>query len=156
MGLLRRRLIFAKDFDMNKFSMDKIWSVSTLEDARCITFVCLPLGYILVMCYITYTSTFWQLWHFMHWDSGCLSQLLVRNSAFTSESWSSMRWVKFFFCYIDRWFVFEKQQDHNLIVHLVFKKALYSMTCIVNPSTAREEMKLQSAVELSFLTVSGW
>ena len=24
MGLLRRRLIFAKDFDMNKFSMDKI------------------------------------------------------------------------------------------------------------------------------------
>ena len=87
MGLLRRRLIFAKDFDMNKFSMDKIWSVSTLEDTRCITFVCLPLGYILVMCYITHTSTFWQLWHFMHWDSGCLSQLLIRDSAFTSESW---------------------------------------------------------------------
>ena len=87
MGLLRRRLIFAKDFDMNKFSMDKIWSVSTLEDTRCITFVCLPLGYTLVMCYITHTSTFWQLWHFMHWDSGCLSQLLIRDSAFTSESW---------------------------------------------------------------------
>ena len=46
-----------------------------------------------------------------------------------------MRWVKVFFCYIDRWFVFEKRQDHNLIVHLVFKIALHSMTCIVNPST---------------------
>ena len=38
-----------------------------------------------------------------------------------------MRWVKGFFCYIDRWFVFVKRQDHNLIVHLVFKIALHSM-----------------------------
>ena len=37
MGLLRRRLIFAKAFDMNKFSMDKIWPVSKLEDTRCIS-----------------------------------------------------------------------------------------------------------------------
>ena len=96
MGLLRRRLIFAKDFDMNKFSTDKIWPVSTLEDTRCISTspksFCLPLGYILVMCYITYRypSTFWQPRHFMHWDSGFLSQLLVRDSAFTSENpWSA-------------------------------------------------------------------
>ena len=38
-----------------------------------------------------------------------------------------MRWVKVFFCFIDRWFVFVKRQDHNLIVHLVFKIALHSM-----------------------------
>ena len=37
MGLLRRRLIFAKDFDMNKFSTDNIWPVSILEDTRCIS-----------------------------------------------------------------------------------------------------------------------
>ena len=37
MGLLRRRLIFAKDFDMNKFSTDNISPVSTLEDTRCIS-----------------------------------------------------------------------------------------------------------------------
>ena len=96
MGLLRRRLIFAKDFDMNKFSTDNISPVSTLEDTRCISTspksFCLPLGYILVMCYITYRypSTFWQPRHFMHWDSGFLSQLLVRDSAFTSENpWSA-------------------------------------------------------------------
>ena len=52
-----------------------------------------------------------------------------------------MRWVKVFSCYIDRWFVFEKRQDHNLIVHFVFKIALHSMTCIVNPLTASQRKR---------------
>ena len=162
MGLLRRRLIFAKAFDMNKFSMDKIWLVSTLEDTRCISTwqksFCLftaglYFGDVLHNVYINFLAAL-ALYALGQWLF--ITALSSWQCLYQRELVGPMRWVKVFFCFIDRWFVFAKRQDHNLIVHLVFKIALHSMTCIVNPSTAREEMKLQSVVELSYLTVSGW
>ena len=162
MGLLRRRLIFAKAFDMKKFSMDKIWPVSTLEDTRCISTwqksfclftAWLYFGDVLHNRYINFLVAL-ALYALGQWLF--ITALSSWQCLYQRELVGPMRWVKVFFCYIDRWFVFVKRQDHNLIVHLVFKIALHSMTCIVNPSTAREEMKLQSAVELSYLTVSGW
>ena len=162
MGLLRRRLIFAKAFDMKKFSMDKIWPVSTLEDTRCISTwqksfclftAWLYFGDVLHNGYINFLVAL-ALYALGQWLF--ITALSSWQCLYQRELVGPMRWVKVFFCYIDGWFVFVKRQDHNLIVHLVFKIALHSMTCIVNPSTAREEMKLQSAVELSYLTVSGW
>ena len=154
-------MIFAKDFDMNKFSMDKIWPVSTLEDTRCISTwpknfclftAWLYFGDVLHNGYFNFLTTL-ALYALGQWLF--ITALNSWQCLYQRELVGPLRWVKVFFCYIDRWFVFEKRQDHNLIVHLVFNIALHSMTCIVNLSTAKEEMKLQSAVELSFLTVSG-
>ena len=64
MGLLRRRLIFAKDFDMNKFLTSQYIRRHKMY------------------LYMTEKLLFVYF-------CGCLSQLLVRDSAFTSESWSA-------------------------------------------------------------------
>ena len=94
MGVLCRRLILIKAFEMKNLLWTRlIWLASTLEDTRCISTwwracVCLPLGFILVTCYTTYSSICWWLWHSMHWDTSRLLQLLVRENAFTSKNWS--------------------------------------------------------------------
>ena len=117
MGLLRRRLIFAKDFDMNKFSMDKIWPVSTLEDTRwistwpksfCLFTAGLYFGDVLHNGYINFLAAL-ALYALGQWLF--ITALSSWQCLYQRELVGPMRWVKVFFCYIDRWLVFEKRQD---------------------------------------------